>query len=94
VHVSKTLKTLGRSSERHIEAKIRASRQEPVNQAVDSRASPSSLDAAAKVHAALRRLGFRPSEASVAVAHALGAAPGLDVEPLLRACLLLLPVAS
>lgn len=80
--------------EAHVEAKIRASRQKPGNQAIDSRASPSSLDAAAKVQAALRRLGFRPNEASLAVAQVLGAAPGLDVEQLLRACLVLLPLAS
>lgn len=48
------------------------------------------LDAPARVVSSLCDLGFGRSEASAAVGHALGNAAGLDVEQLLRKCLLLL----
>jgi 5-methylcytosine-specific restriction endonuclease McrA len=81
--------------ERHMNARIRAAEQQPHHRVTDRQVSPSSLDTAAKVHTALCQLGFRRAEASVAIAEALGAGPGLDAEQLLRACLLrLLPKAS
>lgn len=82
--------------EQHIEAKIRQNRHATVGSPNNNNHTPAShgLDAAAKVRAALCQLGFRPNEASAAVGKAIGSGPGIDVEQLLRACLLLLPVAS
>jgi 5-methylcytosine-specific restriction endonuclease McrA len=80
--------------EQHIEAKIGTGRREAVSNA-ESGIAPRPLDVVTKVRAALCQLGFRPTEASAAVGKALGSGPALDVEQLLRACLvLLLPVAS
>jgi 5-methylcytosine-specific restriction endonuclease McrA len=53
-------------------------------------AEPQSLETPTKVLSLLTRLGFARKEASVAVGHALGREPGLDVEQLLRKCLLVL----
>jgi hypothetical protein len=81
-----------------IEAKILARRKRQKQPAarhdpVASQRSP--LDAAAKLQAALCRLGFRQSEASAAIGRAIGDGAGLDVEQLLRRCLVLLvPAAS
>jgi hypothetical protein len=80
-----------------IEAKIRARTKEPSRPSHERTASapPPPLDAAAKLQAALSQLGFRRSEASAAVGRALGCGSGLDVEQLLRECLLsLAPAAS
>jgi 5-methylcytosine-specific restriction endonuclease McrA len=82
--------------EAHVESKVRARKQKPLNDATDGPdPAPPALDAAAKVQAALCQLGFRRREASAAVGKALGNGPELDVEQLLRASLLLLvPAAS
>ncbi|HKY38036.1 MAG TPA: hypothetical protein VJN18_18970 [Polyangiaceae bacterium] len=82
--------------EAHIEAKIRA--RSPAARAgrteVPATGTPP-LEAPAKVLSSLCELGFGRSEAAAAVGQALGSEPGLDVEQLLRKCLLLLvPKAS
>jgi hypothetical protein len=95
--------------EPHIEAKIRArteaacaSRTETPQPAKQPLEAPVTVPAAAQpreapvtVLSSLSSLGFRRSEASAAVGQALGSEPELDVEQLLRKCLLLLvPKAS
>jgi hypothetical protein len=93
-----------------IDSKIRARQQQAVGRAArdagETReqpparheravSQPTPLDAAIQAQAALCQLGFRPSQASAAVGQALGSEPGLDLEQLLRTCLLLLvPAAS
>ena len=75
----------------YIEAKIRENTQ--VTPAVSAEAQPTTkppLEAAAQVISSLCGLGFGRSEASATVGHALGSEAGLDVEQLLRKCLLLL----
>ncbi|HYJ07907.1 MAG TPA: hypothetical protein VEX18_02835, partial [Polyangiaceae bacterium] len=78
-----------------IAEKILARTKAPDRPSHERAASVPRLDAAAKLQAALSRLGFSRSEASVAIGRALGGGSGLDVEQLLRKCLLLLvPAAS
>jgi hypothetical protein len=79
----------------HSEAKIRERTQ--VARAGGTETQPEAqpvseppLQAPAQVLSSLCGLGFGRSEASAAVGHALGREPGLDVEQLLRKCLLLL----
>jgi 5-methylcytosine-specific restriction endonuclease McrA len=67
-------------------------KQSPAHERAAS--EPPQLDVAVRAQAALCQLGFRPSEASAAVGQALGKEPGLDLEQLLRACLLLLVRAA
>jgi hypothetical protein len=82
--------------EPHIETEIRARRQAArVGRAETQPAEQQPLETPSKVLSLLSSLGFGRSEASVAVGQALGSQPGLDVEQLLRTCLLLLvPKAS
>jgi hypothetical protein len=75
----------------HIEAKIRERTR--VARAAGTEPQPEKeplLQVPAQVLSSLCGLGFERSEASMAVGHALGNEPGLDVEQLLRKCLLLL----
>jgi 5-methylcytosine-specific restriction endonuclease McrA len=82
--------------EAHIETKIRA--RTPVATVVATEtqsAEEQPLETVRKVLSSLSRLGFPRNEASAVVAQALGSEPRLDVEQLLRKCLLLLvPKAS
>jgi len=82
--------------EPHIEAKIRA--RTPAARTGKSEtqgAQEQPLEASAKVLSSLCSLGFPQREASAVIGRALGSEPGLDVEQLLRNCLLLLvPKAS
>ena len=82
--------------EAHIEAKIHASIAPARAGKPDKQpAQGQPLAAAAKVLSSLRSLGFPDREASAVIGLALGSEPGLDVEQLLRKCLLLLvPKAS
>jgi len=82
--------------ESHIEEKIRA-RKPPVRAGIAEKNPPEipPLEASGKVLASLSSLGFRRNDASAAIGQALGREPSLDVEQLLRQCLLLLvPKAS
>ncbi|HKY40894.1 MAG TPA: hypothetical protein VJN18_33395, partial [Polyangiaceae bacterium] len=79
--------------EPHIEAMIHARTQAGQTEPAPARKQP--LEAAGKVLSSLGSLGFRRSEALAAIGQALGSEPDLDVEQLLRQCLLLLvPKAS
>ena len=82
--------------EPHIENKIRA--RPPMARAARAETQPvekQPVETPAKVLSSLSSLGFRRNEASAAVGQALGSGPDLDVEQLLRKCLLLLvPKAS
>jgi hypothetical protein len=82
--------------EPHIEAKIRARTPPTSVGATETKpAERQPLEIAGKVLSSLSSLGFPRSEASAALGQALGSEPGLDVELLLRKCLLLLvPKAS
>jgi hypothetical protein len=82
--------------EPYIDAKIRAETEAARVGTTEIRpAEISPLEASAKVLSSLCSLGFRHTEASTAVGHALGSDPGLDAEQLLRKCLVLLvPKAS
>ena len=77
--------------ELHIETKIRAKMQAArAGGAQTQPAEPQLLETPAKVLSSLTSLGFTRKEASAAVGQALASQPGLDVEQLLRSCLLLL----
>jgi 5-methylcytosine-specific restriction endonuclease McrA len=80
----------------HIEAKIRARTQVASAGTTDTPpAGMPPLDASAKVLSSLCNMGFRRSEASASIGHALGSEPGLDIDQLLRKCLVMLvPKAS
>jgi hypothetical protein len=80
----------------HIEAKIRERTRTAHTASTETQPEGKRpLDAPAQVLSSLLGLGFGRSEASTAVGHALGSEPGLDVERLLRKCLLsLVPKAS
>jgi 5-methylcytosine-specific restriction endonuclease McrA len=72
----------------YIEAKIRG--KEPNTSTAMQPQSTPPLQAPAQVLSSLCGLGFGRSEASAAVGHVLGSEQGLDVEQILRKCLLLL----
>ena len=75
----------------HIETKIRAKlRAAGAGGAQTQPAKLQPLETPAKVLSSLKSLGFARKEASAAVGQALASEPGLDVEQLLRKCLLLL----
>lgn len=75
----------------YVEAKIRDNlRGKRAANAQPQPASKRPLEATAQVLSSLCSLGFGRGEAVAAVGHALGSEPGLDVEQLLRKCLLLL----
>jgi hypothetical protein len=75
----------------HIETKIPAKmRTAGAGVAQSQPADPQPLETPAKVLSSLVSLGFERKEASAAVGQALASEPGLDVEHLLRRCLLLL----
>jgi hypothetical protein len=77
--------------EPHIETKIRAKpRATGAGAAQAQPAEPQPLETPAKVLSSLTSLGFARKEASAAVGQTLASQPGLDVEHLLRRCLLLL----
>lgn len=80
----------------HIEAKIRERTRAACAGSMEAKPeSERPLEATAQVLSSLCGLGFGRSEASAAVGHVLGSEPGLDVEQLLRKCLLsLVPKAS
>jgi hypothetical protein len=82
--------------EAHIETKIRARTPVATFVATETQSTEEQpLETLRKVLSSLSGLGFPRNEASAAVAQALGSEPGLDVEQLLRKCLLLLvPKAS
>jgi hypothetical protein len=82
--------------ELHIETKIRGKTRAAGADATQTRpAEPRPLETPAKVLSSLTSLGFARKEASTAVGQALASEPGLEVEHLLRKCLLLLiPKAS
>jgi 5-methylcytosine-specific restriction endonuclease McrA len=77
--------------EPHIETKIRAKMRAAGAAATQTQpAEPQPLETPAKVLSSLSSLGFARKEASAAVGQAFASQPGLDVEQLLRMCLLLL----
>ena len=77
--------------EPHIETKIRANmRAAGAGGAQAQPTAPQPLETPAKVLSSLTGLGFARNEASAAIGQALASQPGLDVEQLLRRCLLLL----
>jgi 5-methylcytosine-specific restriction endonuclease McrA len=77
--------------EPHIETKIRAKpRAAGADAAQTQPAQTQPLETPAKVLSSLTGLGFARREASAAVGQTLASQPGLDVEQLLRSCLLLL----
>jgi hypothetical protein len=77
--------------EPHIQTKIRAKmRAAGAGTTKTQPAEPQPLETPAKVLSSLTGLGFARKEASAAVGQALASQPGLDVEHLLRRCLLLL----
>jgi hypothetical protein len=82
--------------EAHIETKIRTRTSAACTGRVETRpAEKQPLEVPGQVLFSLASLGFPRKEASAAVGQVLGSEPGLDVEQLLRRCLLLLvPKAS
>jgi 5-methylcytosine-specific restriction endonuclease McrA len=77
--------------EPHIETKTRTKMQAAGAGTTQTQpAEPQPLETPAKVLSSLTSLGFARKEASAAVGQALAGEPGLDVEHLLRKCLLLL----
>jgi hypothetical protein len=81
--------------ESHIRAKVRERTPSGTGTSEPQSESSPSLEVPAQVMSSLCSMGFRRNEASAAIGRALGSEPVLNVEQLLRQCLVLLvPKAS